>query len=96
MSQRLDEAVSIAKAAEACADTGNQKQAVEIIMGVEPLVFAANTLLNGATLLQDSFKPKTATRFNRPGLADPWGPNKARRLLTIRSTSRARQACVVT
>ena len=57
MSQRLDEAVSIAKAAEACADTGNQKQAVEIIMGVEPLVFAANTLLNGATLLQHSFKP---------------------------------------
>jgi len=58
ISQRLDEAVSIAKAAEACADTGNQKQAVEIVMGVEPLVFAANTLLNGATLLQDSFKPQ--------------------------------------
>lgn len=27
-------------------------------MDVEPLVFAANTLLNGATLLQHSFKPQ--------------------------------------
>ena len=58
ISQRLDEAVSIAKAAEACADAGSSKQAVEIVMDVEPLVFAANTLLNGATLLQDSFKPQ--------------------------------------
>ena len=51
ISQKLDEAVSIAKAAEACADAGNPKQAVEIVMDVEPLVFDANTLLNGATLL---------------------------------------------
>jgi hypothetical protein len=58
ISQRLDEAVSIAKAAEACADAGNPKQAVEIVMDVEPLVFAANTLLNGATLLQHSFQPQ--------------------------------------
>jgi hypothetical protein len=57
ISQRLDEAVSIAKAAEACADAGNSKQAVEIAMDVEPLVFDVNTLFNGATLLQHSFKP---------------------------------------
>jgi hypothetical protein len=57
ISQRLDEAVSIAKAAEACADAGNPKQAVDIAMDVEPLVFDVNTLLNGATLIQHSFKP---------------------------------------
>jgi hypothetical protein len=57
ISQRLVQAVSIAKAAEACADVGNPKQAVEIAMDVEPLVFDVNTLLNGATLLQRSFKP---------------------------------------
>ena len=57
MGQRLDQAVSIAKAAEACADAGSSKQAVEIVMDVEPLIFDAKTLLNGATLLQHSFKP---------------------------------------
>lgn len=57
ISQRLDQAVSIAKAAEACVDAGNPKQAVDIAMDVEPLVFDVNTLLNGATLLQHSFKP---------------------------------------
>jgi hypothetical protein len=57
ISQRLDQTVSIAKAAEACADAGNPKQAVEIVMDVEPLIFDANTLLNGATLLQHGFRP---------------------------------------
>lgn len=57
ISQRLDKAVQIAKAAEACGDAGNSQKAVEIVMDVEPLVFEANTLLNGATLLQHSFKP---------------------------------------
>jgi|GEM_PF-1736480 len=55
--QKLDQAVSIAKAAEACADAGNPRQAVEIVMDVESLIFDANTLLNGATLLQHDFKP---------------------------------------
>jgi hypothetical protein len=57
ISRRLDEAVQIAKAAEACADAGNSQKAVEVVMDVEPLMFEANTLLNGATLLQRSFKP---------------------------------------
>lgn len=48
----LDEAVSIAKAAEACVDTGNPKQAIEIAMDVEPLTFDASTLLNAARLTQ--------------------------------------------
>jgi hypothetical protein len=60
ISQRLDEAVQIAKAAEACAEAGNSQKAVEIVMDVEPLMFDANTLLNGATLLQHTFKPDEA------------------------------------
>ena len=54
----LDEAVSIAKAAEACADAGNPKQAVEIAMDVEPMVSDANTLFGATTLVQRSFKPE--------------------------------------
>ena len=58
----LDEAVSIAKAAEACAeacaDAGNPKQAVEIAMDVEPMVCDANTLFGATTLVQRSFKPE--------------------------------------
>jgi hypothetical protein len=56
MSQKLDQAVQIAKAAEACADSGNPQRAVEIIMDVEQLMFDANTLLNGACLLKLRFK----------------------------------------
>jgi hypothetical protein len=55
MSQKLDEAVQIAKAAEACADAGNPQKAVEIVMDVEQLMFDANTLLNGACLLKLRF-----------------------------------------
>jgi hypothetical protein len=47
----LNEAVSIAKAAEACADAGNPKQAVDIAMDVEDLAFQATTLLGAANLV---------------------------------------------
>jgi hypothetical protein len=60
ISLRLDEAVQIAKVAEACVDAGNSQKAVEIVMDVEPLMFDVNTLLNGATLLQHAFKPDDA------------------------------------
>lgn len=56
MSHKLSEAVQIAKAAEACADAGNPQKAVEIIMGIEQLMFDANTLLNGACLLKLRFR----------------------------------------
>jgi hypothetical protein len=56
LSQKLDEAVQVAKAAEACANAGNPRKAVEIIMDVEQLMFDANTLLNGACLLKLRFK----------------------------------------
>jgi hypothetical protein len=47
----LDEAVSTAKAAEACAASGNPKRAVDIAMDTEGLVFQATTLLNAAKLV---------------------------------------------
>ena len=56
MSRKLDEAVQIAKAAEACADAGSPQKAVEIIMGIEQLMFDANTLLNGPCLLKLRFR----------------------------------------
>ena len=56
LSQKLDAGVQVAKAAEACANAGNPRKAVEIIMDVEQLMFDANTLLNGACLLRLRFK----------------------------------------
>jgi hypothetical protein len=50
--QRLDEAASIAKAAQACADAGNTKQGIAIALDVEQLVYVeVNTLLNAAPLI---------------------------------------------
>jgi hypothetical protein len=60
MSAKLDNAVQIAKAAEACADAGNPQKAIEIIMDVEQLMFDANTLLNGAGLLKLRFQSDAA------------------------------------
>lgn len=52
VSEMLGEAVRLAKAAEACAESGSPREAVEIVMGIEPLMFDANTLLNAACLLK--------------------------------------------
>jgi hypothetical protein len=60
MSAKLDNAVQIAKAAEACANAGNPQKAIEIIMDVEQLMFDANTLLNGAGLLKLRFQSDAA------------------------------------
>ena len=49
--QRLDEAASIANAAQACADAGYTTQAMAIVLDVEQLVYEVNTLLNAATLI---------------------------------------------
>jgi hypothetical protein len=59
-SQKLEQAVQIAKAAEACAEAGNPKKAVEIIMDTEDLVFRATSLLNGATVLQSEMGAEDA------------------------------------
>jgi hypothetical protein len=49
--KNLEQAASIAKAADACAEAGNPEKAVEIALSVEHLTFDANTLLNAATLI---------------------------------------------
>lgn len=49
--EKLEQASSIAKAADACAVAGNPEKAVEIALGIEHLTFDAGTLLNAASLL---------------------------------------------
>jgi hypothetical protein len=49
--ERLDQAASIARAAEACADAGNPGKGVEVILDVEQLLYEAATLVNGASLI---------------------------------------------
>ena len=51
MRARLDEAASIATAAEACADTGNFSKGIEIALDVEQLLYEVNTFLNAASLI---------------------------------------------
>jgi hypothetical protein len=51
MRQRLDQAASIARAAQACADAGNIEKGVEIALDVEQLVYEVETLLNAASLI---------------------------------------------
>jgi hypothetical protein len=49
--ERLDQAASIARAAEACAEAGNPGKGVEVALDVEQLLYEASTLLNGASLI---------------------------------------------
>jgi anthranilate phosphoribosyltransferase len=55
--ERLEQAASIAKAAEACAEAGNPEKGVEVVLDVEQLLYEATTLLNGARLINRSAKP---------------------------------------
>lgn len=48
---RLDGAASVARAAEACADTGQIGKAVEIALDIEQLAYEASRLLDAASLL---------------------------------------------
>jgi hypothetical protein len=56
MRQRLDQAAGIAKAAEACAETGNIEKAVEIALDVEQLIYEVNTFLNAASLMHRIYR----------------------------------------
>jgi hypothetical protein len=51
MQQDLEGSAAIAKAANACAEAGNPKKAIEIALDVEQLINEAETLLNAASLL---------------------------------------------
>ena len=49
--RRLDDAAQLAKAAEACAEAGHLQKGIEVILDTEQLIYEANTLLNGASLI---------------------------------------------
>jgi hypothetical protein len=51
MRERLEEAISIAKAAEACAENGNTDKAIQIALDIEQLIYEVNTLLNAASMI---------------------------------------------
>jgi hypothetical protein len=51
MRARLDQAASIAKAAEACSATGNVQKGIEIALDVEQLLYEVNTFLNAASMI---------------------------------------------
>jgi hypothetical protein len=51
MRERLEQATSIAKAAEACAENGNTEKAIEIALDLEQLIYEVNTLLNAASMI---------------------------------------------
>ncbi len=48
---RLEEAASIAKAADACAEAGNADKGVHVALDIEQLVYEATRLLDAASLL---------------------------------------------
>jgi hypothetical protein len=64
ISQWLDEAASIAKAAQACADAGNTKQGIAIALDVEQLVYEVNTLLNACLSDQSDFEGLTVSTLH--------------------------------
>ncbi len=51
MRARLEKAVSIARAAEACAVSGNVEKGVEVALDVEELIYEVNTFLNAASMI---------------------------------------------
>jgi hypothetical protein len=51
--RKLQEAASIAKAAEVCAETGNVQTAVKMVMDIEDLTHQANRMLSAALLIRN-------------------------------------------
>jgi hypothetical protein len=51
MRERLEQAASIAKAAETCAEAGNAEKGIEIALDIEQLIYEVNTFLNAASLI---------------------------------------------
>ena len=49
--ERLDGAVAVARATDACADAGEVERALTIMLDVEQPLYEATTLLNAASLL---------------------------------------------
>ena len=53
INRKLQEAASIAKAAEVCAETGNVQSAVKMVMDTEDLTHRANRMLSAALLVRN-------------------------------------------
>ena len=51
MRERLDQAASIARAAQACANDGNVEKGIEVALDVEELIYEVNTFLNAASMI---------------------------------------------
>ena len=51
MRSRLEKAASIAKAAEACALSGNIEKGIEVALDIEEIVYEVNTFLNAASMI---------------------------------------------
>ena len=51
--RKLREAASIAKAAEACAVSGNVQSAVKMVMDIEEPTYQANRMLSAALLIRN-------------------------------------------
>ncbi len=56
MRQRLDQAAGIAKAAEACAESGNVEKGIDIALDIEQLIYEVTTILNAASLMIRIYK----------------------------------------
>ena len=50
MRERLEKAASIARAAEACALSGNVEKGIEVALDIEQIVYDVNTFLNAASM----------------------------------------------
>ena len=48
---KLEKALRIAKAAEACAVSGRTKKGMEVALSLEPIVYELNTLLNAVSMI---------------------------------------------
>jgi hypothetical protein len=51
--RKLQEAASIAKAAEVCAENGNVQSAVTMVMDIEDPTYQANRMLSAALLIRN-------------------------------------------
>jgi hypothetical protein len=51
--RKLQEAASIAKAAEICAESGNVQAAVKIVMDIEDATYQANRMVSAALLIRN-------------------------------------------
>jgi hypothetical protein len=57
---RLDQAASIAKAAQSCADSGNAAHAIQILMDFEGLAHDAQDLFKAALTIKRNLLPDSA------------------------------------